>query len=85
LFCFQATFSGVPYDQLSDSFKYLDPATRLVPLAKLTPETVTYWKNMASTMCFYKLLTNSHLKEALLPVPVLLERLKKSHQNLAQS
>ena len=51
-FALQATFSGVPYDQLSESFKYLDPVTRLVPLAKLTPETVTYWKNMVRPVRF---------------------------------
>lgn len=42
----QATFSDVPLDQLFESFKYLDPTTKLVPLNKLTPETVTYWKNL---------------------------------------
>lgn len=40
-------FQGVPYKELLDAFNYVDPATKLVPLNKLTPETATYWKNLA--------------------------------------
>ena len=30
-----------------DNFGYLDPATKLVPKAKLSPETAVYWSNLA--------------------------------------
>ena len=30
-----------------DNFGYVDPATKLVPKAKLTPETAVYWSNLA--------------------------------------
>lgn len=38
----------MPFGQLVDNFKYIDPTSRLVPLNKLTPETVTYWKNLVA-------------------------------------
>ena len=53
--CFlsQATFSGVPYEELLDSFKYINPTTKLIPLKKLTPETLTYWKNLVSLRQYF--------------------------------
>ena len=40
-------FQGVPYDELVNAFQYLD-GNKLIPLSKLTPETATYWRNLAS-------------------------------------
>lgn len=31
-----------------NAFQYLDPITKLVPLQKLSPETATYWRNLAT-------------------------------------
>lgn len=40
-------FQGVPYEELVNAFQFLDPATKLVPHAKLSPETASYWRNLA--------------------------------------
>ena len=40
-------FQGVPFDELVNAFQYLD-GNRLIPLTKLSPETATYWRNLAS-------------------------------------
>ena len=41
-------FQGVPFDELVNAFQYLDHGNRLIPLNKLSPETATYWRNLAS-------------------------------------
>ena len=41
-------FSGVPYEELVQAFQFLDPNTRLIPKNKLSPETASYWRNLAS-------------------------------------
>ena len=41
-------FQGVPYEELVSAFQYLDPNSKLIPLDKLSPETATYWQNLAS-------------------------------------
>jgi hypothetical protein len=46
----QATFADVPHDQLFESFNYLDPAARVVPIKKLSPETVSVWKNLVPSL-----------------------------------
>ena len=40
--------SGVPYEELVQAFQFLDPNTRLIPKNKLSPETASYWRNLAS-------------------------------------
>ena len=42
-------FKSSSYKDLVDNLQnsYLDPATKLVPKAKLTPETAVYWSNLA--------------------------------------
>ena len=43
-------FDEVSHKELVENFCYLDPATKLVPAAKLTPETAVYWKNLTRFM-----------------------------------
>ena len=43
-------FEDVPHKELVEQFCYLDPATKLVPAAKLTPETAVYWRNLTRFM-----------------------------------
>ena len=42
-------FKSSSYKDLVDNLQnsYLDPATKLVPKAKLSPETAVYWSNLA--------------------------------------
>ena len=40
-------FNGVPYEELVNAFQYLD-GNKMIPYAKLSPETATYWRNLAS-------------------------------------
>ncbi len=40
-------FNDVPYKELTSAFQYLDTNTKLVPKSKLTPETASYWNNLA--------------------------------------
>ena len=40
-------FDGVPYNELVNAFQYLD-SNKLIPHSKLSPETATYWRNLAS-------------------------------------
>ena len=46
----QVLFQGVPYEELVNAFQFLDPNTKLIPqvTGKLTTETATYWRNLAS-------------------------------------
>ena len=41
-------FKGVPYEELVNAFQFLDPVTKLIPHQKLSPETATYWRNLAT-------------------------------------
>ena len=41
-------FRGVPYEELVNAFQFLDPVTKLIPHQKLSPETATYWRNLAT-------------------------------------
>ena len=41
-------FKGVPYEELVNAFQFLDPTTKLIPEQKLSPETATYWRNLAT-------------------------------------
>lgn len=41
-------FNGVPYEELVGAFQYLEPNTKLIPHQKLSPETATYWRNLAT-------------------------------------
>ena len=43
-------FEDVAHKELLENFCYLDPATKLVPVAKLTPETAVYWRNLTRFM-----------------------------------
>ena len=43
-------FEDVSHKELVENFCYLDPATKLVPAAKLTPETAVYWRNLTRFM-----------------------------------
>ena len=43
-------FEDVPHKELVEHFCYLDPTTKLVPAAKLTPETAVYWRNLTRFM-----------------------------------
>ena len=41
-------FKDVPYEELVNAFQYIDRSTKLVPHDKLSPETATYWRNLAT-------------------------------------
>ena len=43
-------FEDVSHKELVENFCYLDPVTKLVPAAKLTPETAVYWRNLTRFM-----------------------------------
>ena len=47
---FNVLFDETPHKELVDNFCYLDPASKLVPVEKLTPETAVYWRNLTRFM-----------------------------------